>query len=125
MSRIIKILSVLFLLAIVACEVKRPEYILPPERMEAFLYDYHLVQSMSGEYSSSSNKEKLFYDYVFKKHGITKEQFDTAMIWYNRYPKHLQGIYESLEKKLEKARFPDRFFAAKSLVSRLWNLPSR
>ena len=102
MSRILKILPVLFLLVIAACEVKRPEHILPPERMEAFLYDYHLVQSMSGEYSSSSNKEKLFYDYVFKKHGITKEQFDTAMIWYNRYPKHLQGIYESLEKKLEK-----------------------
>jgi hypothetical protein len=102
MYRILKISLAVFLLALVACEVKRPEHVLPPQRMEAFLYDYHLVQSMSGEYSSSSNKEKLFYDYVFRKHGVTREQFDTAMMWYNRYPKHLQRIYDKLEKRLDK-----------------------
>lgn len=102
MYRIFRILMTFLLLVVVACEVKRPEHVLSPDKMEAFLYDYHLVQSMSGEYSSSSNKEKMYYDYVFKKHGVTKEQFDTAMVWYNRYPKHLQEIYERLEERLEK-----------------------
>lgn len=102
MYKAIRFLAFSVLLVFVACEVKRPENVLPPERMEAFLYDYHLVQSMSGEYSASTNKEKLFYDYVFSKHGITKEQFDTAMVWYNRYPKHIQRIYARLEERLDK-----------------------
>lgn len=101
MRRICKIV-LLVALVLVSCEVQRPEHILSPEKMEAFLYDYHLVQSMSGEYSTSSNKEKLFFDYVFKKHNVTKEQFDTAMVWYNRYPKHLHKIYSNLEERLEK-----------------------
>lgn len=101
MFRILRllILSAIFLLA--ACEVKRPENVLPPEKMEAFLYDYHLVQSMSAEYSSSSNKEKIYFDYVFRKHGVTQADFDTAMVWYNRFPKHMQKIYANLEKRLE------------------------
>ena len=69
MRRICKIV-LLVALVLVSCEVQRPEHILSPEKMEAFLYDYHLVQSMSGEYSTSSNKEKLFFDYVFKKHNV-------------------------------------------------------
>lgn len=102
MFRAIRFLVFFVLLVFVACEVKRPENVLSPERMEAFLYDYHLVQSMSGEFSASTNKEKLFYDYVFRKHGITKEQFDTSMVWYNRFPKHIQRIYARLEERLDK-----------------------
>lgn len=102
MCKAIRLLAFSVLLVFMACEVKRPENVLPPERMEAFLYDYHLVQSMSGEYSASTNKEKLFYDYVFRKHGITKEQFDTSMVWYNRFPKHIQRIYARLEERLDR-----------------------
>jgi hypothetical protein len=102
MRSIFRLLIIFALLVFVACEVERPKNVLPPEKMEAFLYDYHLVQSMSGEYSASQNKEKLFYDYIFRKHDITKEQFDTAMLWYNRFPKHLQRIYARLEEKLDK-----------------------
>lgn len=84
-----------------SCEVKMPENVIPPEKMEAFLYDYHLVQSMSGEYAANDFKEKLFYDYIFKKHGIDRERFDSSLVWYNRYPKHLKKIYSNLEKRLE------------------------
>ncbi len=92
----------LLLLFAVSCEVKMPEDIIQPEKMEAVLYDYHLVQAMSSEYSSSSYKEKLFYRYVFDKHNISKEQFDSSLVWYNRYPKHMVRIYTSIEERLEK-----------------------
>lgn len=94
------ILSVIFIFTLLSCEVKMPDYVMPPEKMEAFLYDYHLIQSMSGQYSSSDYKEKLYYSYVFKKHNIEKSRFDSSMHWYNRYPKHLKRIYENLEKRL-------------------------
>lgn len=94
------ILSLILLFSLLSCEVKVPENIIPPEKMEAFLYDYHLVQSMNGQYSSDEYREKLFYSYIFKKHNIEKLHFDSSMMWYNRYPKHLKRIYENLEAKL-------------------------
>ena len=85
-----------------SCEVKMPENIIPPDKMEAVLYDYHLVQAMSSEYSSATYREKLFYSYVFTKHNITKEYFDSSLVWYNRYPKHMLRIYTNIEAALEK-----------------------
>lgn len=102
MRNIRYVLPLVILLLCISCEVKIPDNVIPPDRMEAFLYDYHLVQAMSGEYVSDDYKEKLYYEYVFNKHNIVKEQFDTAMMWYNRYPKHLKRIYESLTKRLER-----------------------
>ena len=85
----------------VSCEVKMPEDVIPQGKMEALLYDYHLAQSMSSEYTSGDYKEKLFFSYMFARHGVTQEQFDRSMAWYNRYPKHLQRIYANLEKRVE------------------------
>ena len=59
------ILSLLLLFSLLSCEVKVPENVIPPKKMEAFLYDYHLVQSMNGQYSSDEYREKLFYSYIF------------------------------------------------------------
>ena len=94
------ILSMISLFALLSCEVKMQEYVMPTEKMEAFLYDYHLIQSMTGQYSSNEYKEKLYYSYIFNKHGIEKSRFDSSMQWYSRYPKHLRRIYENLETKL-------------------------
>ena len=100
MRHLVKISYILFFLVLVACEVKMPENIISPEKMEAVLYDYHMVQAMSSEYSSDEYKEKLFYDYVFAKHNVTKAGFDSSLVWYNRYPKHMVRIYSNLEERL-------------------------
>ena len=94
------ILSVIFLSSLLSCEVKIPDYVIPPHKMETFLYDYHLIQSMNGQYSSDEYKEKLYYSYIFNKHNIEKSKFDSSMQWYNRYPKHLRRVYENLEARL-------------------------
>ena len=95
------IFFVFSLFVLCSCEVKMPDYVMSPQKMEAFLYDYHLIQSMTNHYSSDDYKEKLYYSYVFKKHNISKEQFDSSMLWYNRYPKHMRRIYENLEARLD------------------------
>ncbi len=86
---------------LVSCEVKMPEDIIPPGRMESLLYDYHLAQSMASEYAANDYKEKLFFEYVFEKHSVTQAEFENSMKWYNRYPKHLKKLYASLEERLE------------------------
>ncbi len=101
MRLLTKIFSLLFFLFLISCEVGIPENVVPPKKMESFLYDYHLVQSMSSEFSAFEYKEKLFYDYIYKKHDITRERFDSSLMWYNRYPKYLKRIYENLEVRLD------------------------
>lgn len=99
--RIVKyIFFPIVLLLFAACEVRYPKEIIQPDKMEALLYDYHLVQVMSTDIVGNEYKRKLYAEYVFDKHGVTKEEFDSSMVWYTRNPKHLYEIYSSLEEKL-------------------------
>ncbi len=111
---VVKIVSVLSVAALlVSCQVKMPEDVLPPEKMEDVLYDYHLTQSMALSFASASYKEKLMYANVYDKHNITKEMFDASLVWYNRYPKHMKRIYANLEARLNHEI--DELAAVKSL----------
>ena len=97
----VKIVLFLFLAFLVSCKVEIPEDVLPPEKMEAVLYDYHLIQSMASTYASVDYKEKLMFTYLYDKHNISKEQLDSSLVWYNRYPKHIKGIYDNLEARFQ------------------------
>ncbi len=79
-----------------SCEVKIPNDIIQPTAMENLLYDYHLAQVMSPNEMQS----KLYVDYVFDKHNVTKELFDSSMIWYTRNPRHIYEIYGNLQERL-------------------------
>lgn len=96
-----KIILAIPLFLVLSCSVKMPEDIMPPEKMEEVLYDYHMIQAMSATLSSSDYKEKLMYSYIFEKHNISKADFDSALVWYNRYPKHMKLIYDRLEKRMQ------------------------
>ena len=95
-----KILLLLLLVLVASCKVEAPENVLPPEKMEAVLYDYHLAQSMMTTLASVDYKEKLMYTYIYDKHGVSKEVFDSSLVWYNRYPKHIERIYANIEARL-------------------------
>lgn len=97
---VVKIVSVLLVATLLlSCQTKTPEGVLSPEKMEAVLYDYHMAQSMAFSFASDTYKEKLMYIYVYDKHGITKEVFDSSLVWYNRYPRHMKRIYANLENR--------------------------
>ena len=100
-SGAVRIVLFLFSLILFSCKVEIPENVLPPEKMEAILYDYHLTASMTTMYASVTYKEKLMYAYVYAKHGVTKEEFDSSLVWYNRYPKYIKDIYANIEERLQ------------------------
>lgn len=100
-SATVRIVLFLFSFMLFSCKVEVPENVLPPEKMEAILYDYHLTASMTTMYASVTYKEKLMYAYVYDKHGVTKEDFDSSLVWYNRYPKYIKDIYTNLEERLQ------------------------
>lgn len=87
---------------IVGCEVEMPDYVIKEDKMEEVLYDYHLAHAIASSLGGASDyQSKLYCDYVFKKHGITKEQFDTSMVYYARYPAKMKPIYERLSNRLD------------------------
>ena len=96
----VKMLLLASLVLFTACEVGMPEGVITPDKMESVLHDYHLAQVMTAGQSTSSYEKKLHINYVFDKYGITKEVFDSSLVWYTRYPKHMLKIYSKLEKKL-------------------------
>ena len=98
----VKIVSVLLVALLVSCKVEIPKEVLPPEKMEQVLYDYHLAQAMITTVASLEYKEKLMYRSVYGKHNISKELFDSSLVWYNRYPKHMKQIYINLEARLQR-----------------------
>ncbi|MBR5850957.1 MAG: DUF4296 domain-containing protein [Bacteroidaceae bacterium] len=99
--RAVKTVALLLLVLLVSCKVEMPKSVLPPEKMEAILYDYHLTESMTSTFASVDYKEKLMYIYVYEKHHISKEMLDSSLVWYSRYPKHLKEVYKSLEARLQ------------------------
>ena len=88
----------LFLLA--SCSVEIPKDIIQPSQLEALLYDYHLVQAMSTD-ASDEYKRRLYAAFVFDKHTVSKEYFDSSMMWYARNPKYLHKIYNTLYDKID------------------------
>lgn len=104
MKRIVRWVAVVAGLSfLVGCGKQIPGGIIPPEKMEKVLYDYHLSVSMTNnlEYSEYY-KKKSYNDYVFQKHGVTEEEFDSSMVWYTRHVDELTTIYSNLSERFKK-----------------------
>lgn len=96
----ITLISALMLL--VACQIKTPDDIIQPDEMESLLYDYHIVQAMGKEVGDAEDYQvKLYFEYVFKKHGVTKELFDSSMVWYARHPSYMMQMYANLQEQFD------------------------
>lgn len=94
-------LSAIATLWLASCTVEVPSHVIQPEKMENLLYDYHLMQAMAGDLSSSeSYKRKQYEQYVFDKHHVNEAEFDTSLTWYLRHTKELEAIYKKLNKRL-------------------------
>lgn len=104
MRRVETAILLLFLLLLAeGCRQKRPDGVLPPRKMEAVLYDYHLAQAVVMELPRDERYTRDAYlDWCFEKNGITKEQFDNSLVWYTRYPKELADIYQRLSERIDK-----------------------
>lgn len=107
-SLLIFLTSVIALL-IVACKPQVPGKYLQPGEMEDILYDYHLAISMAqdentpdGNEADGTNEERrlLYEELVLRKHGVTRADFDSALVYYTRHSDRFHSIYENISKRL-------------------------
>lgn len=103
MMRRIDIFAVILLsLTLSGCRLRRPDNVLSPRKMEQFLYDYHLAQAIGQELPKEEKyTTQAYIDWAYRKHGITKEEFNTSLVWYTRYPNEFTKIYKRLSNRID------------------------
>jgi len=86
-----------------SCGKEIPKGIIQPDKMEDVLYDYHLAMGMfNNQFHMENHQKNSLMNYVYDKHQITAEVFDSSMVWYTREAQELTAIYEKLEKRFNR-----------------------
>ncbi|HEV7333660.1 MAG TPA: DUF4296 domain-containing protein [Flavisolibacter sp.] len=94
-------------LFIVACSGESvPKDVLPPEKMQAVMYDVIRVDEMVDFLRMSDSayqpftKRTALYDTVFGLHSVTKERFQQSLKYYQGRPDLLKDIMDNIHTKI-------------------------
>ena len=99
--------SILFLLF--SCEAKVPEDVVDKDTMENLLYDYHLAQALAKKEGDSVDyRTRLYTDAVYRKYGLSEDQFNHTMEWYTRNSEILFKIYKKVDDKFATTTFANK-----------------
>ncbi len=93
----------LFLFLIACSNSPSNDDVLSPEELAPIIEDIHLTDAMlqNERVDKGSEKAMQYYQYIYEKHGITREQFDASMAYYSKYPSELREAYTDILKNLE------------------------
>lgn len=101
----VMLMTVLVVL-VAACRPQLPEGVMSEGRMERILFDYHMAQGVAEQTTpDTGNVETYRYELiqaVFRKHGITEEEFEASMTYYCSDLQRLNKIYRRLERRFER-----------------------
>ena len=92
----------------------RPDGVMSRREMRSFLVDYHLLEGVFLAQRIVEEAEKdNYYHALFEKHGITKADFDSSLVYYTRNPKVFERIYNGVTNDLDEIRqmFPPENFS--------------
>lgn len=91
------------MLLLPACD-GRPKGVLSQSKMTDILVDMHKTDALLFEkgymYGRYENKAP-YYKYIFKKYDISKEQFDSSLVWYTQNPQRFENVYDNVTRKME------------------------
>lgn len=80
-----------------SCKPSLPSDVLSSGKMEDILYDFHIAQTMA---EGDPKMEIAYETAVFKKHDISKAEFDSSLVYYERHTELLHKVYEKLAERL-------------------------
>jgi hypothetical protein len=70
--------------------------------MADFLFDIHISESLEKERFITYPQGQILYTKIFEKHGVTPEQFDSAISYYTVHNKDYKKVYEKVTDKINK-----------------------
>lgn len=82
----------------VACR-RTPGDVIEPHDMALLLADIHkgegVVELNRRSFSNDSSKRALM-EAIYRRHGVTQEQFDTSMVWYGHHLEEYINVYNEV-----------------------------
>lgn len=88
-----------------ACKPGTPKQYIQPDDMENILVDYHLAKALahrsSINYEDRDVNQVVYIEAVLKKHGVTKEDFDSSLVYYYTRADRFEGLYKRVAERLE------------------------
>lgn len=102
MRRLFFLLILFLAVMVVGCDVC-PSSVLPPDKMADVLFDVHRAEaaiSVTASYIPAVEKQE-YYNSVFSKWGITKEDFDRSLEWYSEHTDDMLAIYDTLRQRVD------------------------
>ena len=107
MRNLLHILTAFLLFSIFMSCQQAPSHVIPQGEMEEILIDIHLAEAIlqdnTTNFNRSTDREAL-YESVFRKHNITRHQFDTSLYWYGMNSEQYVKIYDRLIKRLDEQK---------------------
>lgn len=106
-----KSLNILLIAAVALMACSRvPDGVIPPGEMAELMADVRMADAVvtvhGADYRPDAAKLAL-KEAVFRKHGVTSEQFDTSLVWYGHHMDRYQDVndrtIEILEKRMRRA----------------------
>ena len=87
-----------------SCKPSVPSKYIQPGDMEDILYDYHIAQAMADDESQDNTNrdfnQTLYFAAVLEKHGVTKADFDSSLVYYYIRADRFNDIYKRVVKRL-------------------------
>jgi hypothetical protein len=86
--------------------VKIPSGVIPPDSMLNIFVDFHLVEAAIQLKQQQKQEPKkysgYYYNFILKKHGITRKSWDHSLQFYSYHPKLVRSIYDKVLSELSK-----------------------
>lgn len=104
MRKLIYQVAFLVLMTVTSC-LSRPDYVLDEDKMTQVLTDVHkaegLIEVQRSETDADDHYPQQIMAAVFKHHGITRQQYDTSLVWYSQNLKYLIKVYKRVQANLD------------------------
>ena len=95
--------KVLLIIILVVCTLScdnSSDKVVSKSKIEQVLYVYHLAQALIATLPEEERyKAEMYIESVYEKNGITHEEFDSSMVYYNRHADELKDIYNNLHDR--------------------------
>ncbi len=100
LRHILPCLCFMLVMMLLSCD-KKSELVMSESKTEDVLFDYHLADGISRTKRLTAEESKAYFEAVLEKHGITRAEFDSSMVYYMKNADKLHAIYVRLSDRIE------------------------
>lgn len=100
----IAVIGMVLASAIASCGKRMPDEVIDEGKMENLLIDIHKSEAfMEGDfqYYSENNRKDSVKDAILARHGVTRAEFDTSLVWYGMNIEKYIEIYKKVIERLQ------------------------